>query len=287
MVKRRRKRYGVDEEGNKVDGGGKVVKKVKPEDVMGEGNQVEGEEGSADLLVYRGGTSGDFLVSLDESVEKSLEGEGEGDVAEDLRPRRKNFRMRAHCNVLADVSFPYPLSPDSINWEAHFPGSKESGKVVEYADVGCGYGGLLINLAKTFPSSLCLGMEIRDKVCRYVRQRIVSMRKEHDGLFNNASIVRSNAQKHISNFFHKGQLKALFFLFPDPQFKKKNHRRRIITLALLSEYAFVLQEGGRIYTATDVKELHDWMEEMLEAHPLFQRVSKEKEVSTKLRAISV
>ena len=40
------------------------------------------------------------------------------------------------------------------------------------------------------------------------------------------------------------QLEKMFFLFPDPHFKEKNHRRRIITSALLAEYAYVMAVGG-------------------------------------------
>ena len=35
----------------------------------------------------------------------------------------------------------------------------------------------------------------------------------------------------------------MFFLFPDPHFKKAKHKWRIISPTLLSEYAYVLQEG--------------------------------------------
>ena len=39
------------------------------------------------------------------------------------------------------------------------------------------------------------------------------------------------------------QLTKMFFLFPDPHFKKAKHKWRIISPTLLSEYAYVLQEG--------------------------------------------
>lgn len=38
------------------------------------------------------------------------------------------------------------------------------GKNIEFADVGCGYGGLLMRLSPMFPDTLMLGMEIRVKV---------------------------------------------------------------------------------------------------------------------------
>ena len=79
--------------------------------------------------------------------------------------------------------------------------------------------------------------------------------------------------KYLPNFFRKGQLKKMFFLFPDPHFKKKRHKWRIINSTLLAEYAYVLAAGGLVYTITDVVALHEWMVEHLGAHPLFERVA--------------
>jgi len=144
---------------------------------------------------------------------------------------------------------------------------------VEFADVGCGYGGLLVSLAPLFPDTLMLGMEIRVKVSDYVMDRIAALRVKHPGRYGNVACVRTNAMKYLPNYFVKGQLAKMFFLFPDPHFKKTKHKWRIISPTLLAEYAFVLRPGGLIYTITDVKELHDWMVAHISAHPLFERVS--------------
>lgn len=53
----------------------------------------------------------------------------------------------------------------------------------------------------------------------YVKERIVSLRREHQGQYTNISVLRNNAMKFLTNYFHKGQLTKLFFLFPDPHFK--------------------------------------------------------------------
>ncbi|KAG0479780.1 hypothetical protein HPP92_010638 [Vanilla planifolia] len=82
--------------------------------------------------------------------------------------------------------------------------------------------------------------------------------------------------KYLPNYFCKGQLSKMFFLFPDPHFKEKNHRRRVISPQLLDEYAFALEVGGIIYTITDVEELGDWMKSCMESHPLFIAVSDEE-----------
>jgi len=39
------------------------------------------------------------------------------------------------------------------------------------------------------------------------------------------------------------QLTKMFFLFPDPHFKKTKHKWRIISPTLLAEYAYVLKVG--------------------------------------------
>ena len=57
-----------------------------------------------------------------------------------------------------------------------------------------------------------------------------------------------------------------------PENQGKNARRRIISYGLLSVYAYLMAPDGLLYHATDVKELHDWMDEACEEHPLFVRV---------------
>jgi len=68
----------------------------------------------------------------------------------------------------------------------------------------------------------------------------------------------------------------MFFCFADPHFKKVNHRRRIISTPLLSEYAYILREGGRVYIVTDVLDLFEWERNHLLIHPLFKELPKEE-----------
>jgi len=151
-----------------------------------------------------------------------------------------------------------------------------------------------------------LGMEIRAQVCQYVTDRIAALRlasaaaaldptsastrpaplgeesnAQHilipaPGDYQNISVIRANAMKFLPNFFHKHQLHSLFFLFPDPHFKQRKHKARIISPTLLAEYAYVLRPGGIVYTITDVKDLHDWMVKHLIEFPLFEKIEEEE-----------
>ena len=91
------------------------------------------------------------------------------------KPQKKYYRQRAHTNPLADHSFEYPVKPSA--WKDTFdklydlPRSsqeEDAPKKVTFADIGCGYGGLLVSLSTMFPDNLALGIEIRVKVSDYV-----------------------------------------------------------------------------------------------------------------------
>ncbi|XP_058028836.1 tRNA (guanine-N(7)-)-methyltransferase isoform X2 [Ahaetulla prasina] len=168
-------------------------------------------------------------------------------------PQKRFYRQRAHSNPLADHTLFYPARPEEMDWSALYPeffppltndkwhddpkDMEERTKPryqVEFADIGCGYGGLLVALSPLFPNTLMLGLELRVKVSDYVCDRIQALRASHPGQFQNISCVRSNAMKHLPNFFGKGQ--------------------------------------GLVYTITDVEEVHTWMVKHFREHPLFEEV---------------
>lgn len=165
-----------------------------------------------------------------------------------------------------------------MNWSKYYPQLNDETRTVDFIDIGCGYGGLLITLSPMFPDALILGMEIRVKVSDYVMDRIKALRAQNCGQYQNIACLRTNAMKYLPNYFRKGQIKKMFFLYPDPHFKKAKHKWRIINNTLLAEYAYVLCEGGIVYTITDVKELHEWIVKHFIDHPLFERLNEEEVV---------
>ncbi|TMW57198.1 hypothetical protein Poli38472_003123 [Pythium oligandrum] len=190
-------------------------------------------------------------------------------------PQKKFYRSRAHCNPLShNDSFEYPLTPEVMDWSVYYPGIENPS--VDFLDIGCGFGGLTVALGDLFPEKLTLGLEIRPKVTEYVRLRIEALRAEQPGKFQNTSVFRTNAMRYLPHYFKKGQLSKLFFCFPDPHFKLRNHRRRIVGTNLLAEYAYLLAPGGILYTITDVEDLHNWHVEKCTAHPCFVRIPDEE-----------
>ncbi len=76
----------------------------------------------------------------------------------------------------------------------------------------------------------------------YVKERIAALRLQNPGEYTNISVLRMNTMKYLPCFFTKAQLSKVFVLFPDPHFKKRKHKQRIVTTSLLSEYAYFLRE---------------------------------------------
>ena len=123
-------------------------------------------------------------------------------------------------------------------------------------------------------------MEIRNKVTNYVAKKIWASKKENPGKvritqYLNIAVLRANTMKTMANFFGKESLEKLFFCFPDPNFKKSHYRRRIINENLLGDYVYLLKSGGKIYTITDVLQLHEWHLSQLSKHPLLSIVCEE------------
>ena len=198
-----------------------------------------------------------------------------------------------------------------MDWGAHYPkfrntlsatrspsGGNLPSKLIQdvtVADIGCGFGGLLVALAPKLPEELLLGiarfhskctqpltpsgLEIRTQVTEFVRDRITALRHQNlgEGLYQNIACLRANTMKFLSNFFCKSQLSRIFLCFPDPHFKARKHKARIVSTTLNSEYAYVLKPGGIVYTITDVEDLHKWIVEHFEAHASFSRVGSDEE----------
>lgn len=144
----------------------------------------------------------------------------------------------------------------------------------------------------TFPP----GMEIRVSVLDYVRSRVSALRLKQQvlkmtaaekstnqtpsetptvpededdevgstttivpGNYENITGIRANTMKFLPNFFGHHQLSKIFVCFPDPHFKVRKHKARIVSESLNAEYAYVLKPGGLMYTITDVEEYHHWV----------------------------
>ena len=155
------------------------------------------------------------------------------------------MRVRTHTNPL---HFYRRLEP--IDFTAIWPSF--DGKLD--LEIGFGRGLFMRHYAKLHPERFIVGVE--------VRKLIVSLLEEHlqkEEIFN-AHLVHSSAQFVMEDIVPDKSLERVFVFHPDPWFKKKHHKRRVINDDFLKVLSQKLVLGGKLYLSTDVQELWEDMQ---------------------------
>ena len=158
--------------------------------------------------------------------------------------------MRQHVNPLSkafnDID-PLPPLKDIFN---------DHNKPL-HLDMGCGSGDFLMNLAEFNNNWNYIGLEIRKKLVSKSKLKLKEKR------INNLFFAFGNAEYLIEDCIGKYPVdivKSVSFNFPDPWFKKKHHKRRIIQPQLIHKISQLIAKGGFISIKTDVEELFEYMD---------------------------
>ena len=70
-------------------------------------------------------------------------------------------------------------------------------------------------------------------------------------------------------------LKSISFNFPDPWFKKRHYKRRIIQPEFINILSNSLQKGTLIFIKTDVKDLFDYMDFTIVSNSNFKKIDQQ------------
>jgi len=146
-----------------------------------------------------------------------------------------------------------------------------------HLDIGCASGDFLFDLALINTSWNYLGIEIREKLVETAKSKV--REKEIKNLyfiFGNAINILNDVQ---SKFIIKN-VKSISFNFPDPWFKKRHYKRRIVQPEFINLLSNSLSEGSLIFIKTDVKDLFDYMDYVISSNFNFQKIdAKDFDVS--------
>ena len=140
-----------------------------------------------------------------------------------------------------------------------------------HLDIGCAAGEFLFDLALANTNWNYLGIEIREKLVKSAKLR--SREREIKNLyfiFGNANNILNDVQ---GKFVIKN-LKSISFNFPDPWFKKRHHKRRVIQPKFINILSNSLQKGTLIFIKTDVKDLFDYMDCVISSNFYFKSIDK-------------
>ena len=174
--------------------------------------------------------------------------------------------MRQHVNPLSKHFF-------EINQIPPLHEVFEDPKLPLHLDIGCASGDFLFELSLENKNWNYIGIEIREKLV--VNANLKMQSREYKNLyffFGNAN----NIFDHSNNKFLLDSIKSISFYFPDPWFKKKHHKRRVIQPEIINFLSNSMQKRSLIFIKTDVKELFDYMERIISESIKFSKLAKEE-----------
>ena len=172
--------------------------------------------------------------------------------------------MRQHVN---------PLSKnfDEIETIPSLMEMFDDSKLNLHLDVGCAAGEFLFDLALVNKNWNYLGIEIRERLVKTAKLKV----QERE--IKNLYFVFGNANKILTDFNNKFLLKtakSISFNFPDPWFKKRHFKRRVIQPEFIEMLSNLMKKGSIIYIKTDVKDLFEYMHFTISNNLNFQEIDK-------------
>lgn len=115
-------------------------------------------------------------------------------------------------------------------------------------EVGTGKGMFLRKAAAGTPEVDFLGIEIALKYARYAAAGLAKA-----GL-TNAAVIHGDAVRFFAEWLPDQSVHAVHVYFPDPWWKKRHWKRRVMRESFVRDIARVLAPGGRLHFWTDVAE---------------------------------
>jgi tRNA (guanine-N7-)-methyltransferase len=137
-----------------------------------------------------------------------------------------------------------------------------------HLDIGCARGRCLLELARLRPQRNHLGIEIRRPLVEAAEAD-----RQAEGLAN-LHYLFCNANVSLQDWLAQlpeGQLELVSIQFPDPWFKKKHHKRRVLQPSLLLSLAAALAPGRELFVQSDVPAVIEPMVQLVELSGCFER----------------
>jgi len=174
-------------------------------------------------------------------------------------------RVHQHVNPLAPY---YRQPPKPIDIERVFADPE----LPLHLDIGCARGRFILRMATAERGWNFLGVEIREPLVTEANQ--IAAEEDLPNLhyaFCNAMIALDKLIEHIP----AGILQAVTIQFPDPWFKKKHAKRRMVNKELVETVVNKLAPGGRIFVQTDIEFLAEEMFELFRANERLEEIDIE------------
>lgn len=168
---------------------------------------------------------------------------------------RPNIERKMPRRALRKIDPTLDLSRYLLTWD-QMPCPWDAGRLFGSeapleVEVGSGKGLFLASAAGGLPTHNFLGVEIARKYAHFTAARLAKR-----GLAN-AAILNGDAQRLFSELLPDSSLAAVHVYFPDPWWKKRHHKRRMMNERFLRDVTRTLVQDGTLHFWTDVPEYFD------------------------------
>ncbi len=144
--------------------------------------------------------------------------------------------------------------PGTVNSESLFQNSAPL-----EIEVGSGKGLFLATTAAECPGTNFLGIEIACKFAEHIAARLAKAELQ------NARVVSGDAEPIFANQIQQGSLEAVHVYFPDPWWKARHRKRRVLNETSIRHFSRSIRPGGRLHFWTDVLDYFEDTIEMIAA----------------------
>lgn len=127
-------------------------------------------------------------------------------------------------------------------------------------EVGSGKGMFLLRASAEHPERDFIGIELAANYARFAASRLAKRDR------TNAVVVSGDALKFFSEFLPENSADAVHVYFPDPWWKARHRKRRVMVPPFLKSIERVLKPGGELQFWTDVQEYFQESLELLAEH---------------------
>lgn len=143
-------------------------------------------------------------------------------------------------------------------------------------DLGCGRGTYAWRRACGFPQVNVVTLDVRKKWIQRIREQA---RRQ---ALSNLRAIRCDVTQDLGLLFRPGTISGFTSHHPDPWWKKRHRKRRMIRPEIINELASLLVPSGWVYLQTDVPDLAEEIRAGFDAHPSFRAMDAARFQATHL-----
>ena len=162
--------------------------------------------------------------------------------------------------LIGDI--PHSINPD-VNMVKNIFNNENEYEI----EIGSGHGHFLIRRSLAVKNRNVVGFEWSQKWYKKIRDRLLKHK------IGNGVVFHFDIRDVIEQMFDPNSLHAVYMNFPDPWWKKRHRKRRVLTNSFINILNKIMVDDGLFFFQSDVKELAETYLELMDASEYFVNIA--------------